>query len=57
MRGSPKFAYRLVELLDEVLGWISTQETQTIDKADLYCHVLKLRPASLRRRIASGTET
>ena len=32
---------------NEVLGWINTQDAQTIDKKKLYAHVMQLRPQSL----------
>jgi hypothetical protein len=33
---------------DEVLGWINTQNTQLINKKELYKYVLELRPRSLQ---------
>lgn len=32
---------------DEVLLWINSQQTQTIDKKELYKHVMQLRPQAL----------
>lgn len=34
---------------DAVLGWINSQDRQVIDKAELYRHVMHLRPVQLQQ--------